>query len=114
MNDKVEKNEIDPVDRTGLFRVIELVLIGLGAFVGGAGGIPLSSLHFSFGATLVAAISLATLGIIIRDGKGLLLFALGNALLGAALFESEIPTWLFAAGVPALMAGIAISIVKPT
>lgn len=115
MDTNVKKLNMDAPDRTGLYRSIALVLIGFGAMLGGAGGIPTAAWIDAFGLislplSVCLLLGLATLGVYINGAAGMAIFAAAFALIGGAVLGSAIPVWLYVMGLPCLMLGIALRI----
>jgi hypothetical protein len=80
--------------------------------------IPIESLVepiFGFNSSIVIGVSagIATSGVLIAGTPGMLVFAMGNAFMGGAVFGLDIPSWLYALGLPSLAAGFALRIFNP-
>lgn len=105
-------------DFSPLYRALGLLLIGIGALVVGIRLIPIESLiepisGFSTSVVIGVSVGIATGGVLIGGIPGMLVFALANAFMGAAVFEADIPSWLYALGLPSLTAGFALRIFSP-
>lgn len=101
--------------RYSLYRAASFGSIALGAIILGAGFDPLALLNnpIPLGISILAAICFGSFGLTFGGLKGMILFVLGNILLGSAIFGSAIPSWLYAMGVPVLIPGLAYRIFYP-
>lgn len=99
-------------DWSPAFRVLGLILVGLGAFIAGASQLSLEQFvgDFSFGVKVGAAVFIASLGVIINGFAGLAIFAIGNVLLGSVLFYGAVPPGAVVFSVVALMGGFALRV----
>lgn len=105
-------NQERHVDRSALYRALGLVLIGLGGV--GAG----SALHLSdwfiaasgFPPSVLAGLGagIAVFGILIGQLPGMVIFGVGNALMGAAWLEGSAPVWLASVAAPFIIVGIGL------
>jgi len=97
-------------DWSPAFRILGLVLVGLGALVAGALQLNLEPFAggFSLGVKVGAAVFIASLGAIINGFAGLAIFAIGNVLLGSALFYGLVPPGAIVFSIVALMGGFAL------
>lgn len=101
--------------RNRLYRAASFVSISLGANIFGAGFDPLALLNnpVPLGISILAAICFGAFGLTFGGLKGMILFVLGNILLGSAIFGSAIPSWLYAMGVLVFMPGLVYRIFCP-
>ncbi len=99
--------------RDTFFRAVSLLSIMLGAWIFGAGSDPVVLIGVSPAVASGVGFFIGFCGVYRGGLIGMLLFVLGNALLGSALFGSMIPNWLYALGVPIAMPGLAYRIFKP-
>lgn len=100
-------------DRTYVYRAIGLVLIGLGALLAGAGGIPTAawidaSGVIPFPLAVALLFGLSTIGVLINGTSGIAVCAAGFALMGGAVVGPQVPVWLYVAGLPCIMIGFAL------
>ncbi|WP_426811682.1 hypothetical protein ABOC32_29050 (plasmid) [Pseudomonas sp. WOUb67] len=94
-------------------RAASLLSIMLGAFIFGAGANPLASFSFPPFIVAFAAVCVGAFGLLRGGLIGMLIFAIGNALVGSLMLGGMIPHWLFALGVLVAMPGIAYRIFCP-
>ncbi|WP_031319583.1 hypothetical protein [Pseudomonas tolaasii] len=94
-------------------RAASLLSIMLGALIFGAGANPLAMANIPLSIAAGAAVFISFVGVYRGGIGGMLIFALGHALLGSALFGGMISPWLYALAVPIAVPGIAYRILSP-
>lgn len=96
--------------RVVFFRAVALLLLGLGGLVAG-GAVPgwvLGEVGLPVAAVAGIGAGVAVMGILANGMAGMVIYAVGNAVMGAAWFEGGMPQWAVAMGVPCIMFGLMI------
>ena len=101
-----------------LYRAVGLLLVGLGSLVVGSTSIPPESFtsiidSLSYGVVVGAVTFLCGIGVIAGGFAGLLIFSIGNAILGLLFFGSVMPVWVSTIGFASIMAGAGLRIFNP-
>lgn len=104
-----------PPNRMMLYRAIGLILIGVGGFLAGAGGVPIDGWNnpfesLPFGIVVGVAVGVSFLGVSVNGLVGMVLFALACAVLGCVIVDGDMPMWLYPQGLPCLMTGIILRV----
>lgn len=106
---KIEKAErID-----ALCRAASLLSIMLGAFVFGAAVNPLESVSVPPAVVAFVAVVIGSYGVSRGGIIGMIIFAVGNVLVGSAMLGGMIPAWAGALGMLVAIPGLAYRIIRP-
>ncbi len=96
--------------RGAFFRAVALLLLGVGGLgIGGAlPGWVLGELGWPVAVAAGIGAAVAVMGILANGMAGMVIYAAGNAVMGAAWFEGGMPQWAVAAAAPCIMFGLMI------
>lgn len=105
-------------DRTVFYRAIGLILIGLGGFLAGAGGVPINGWNnpfesLPFSVVVGVAVGVSYLGIVRNGMSGMVIFALAYAVLGCVIVDGAMPMWLYPLGLPCVITGAILRAINP-
>lgn len=111
---KIDLQHAAATDRRDMFfRAASLLSIMLGAWIFGAGSDPVALIGVPPAIASGVGFFIGAFGVYRGGLPGMLVFVIGNVLLGSALMGGMIPDWLYALGMPIAMPGIAYRIFRP-
>lgn len=114
----MKNSEATTPDRTAIYRGVGLVMVGLGAFLSGAGGVPVDGWNnpfesLPFSVVLGLAFGLSCFGVRLNGLAGMVIFGVACAVLGCVIVDGAMPMWLYPLGLPLVASGTLLRFVNP-